>query len=87
MLDTKFRLLKAVFAMLDERVARLQFKKVVDNHAKSLSTEHIRTAQVDTEIDVIFECPDVRCSVQEVSSTHLLMKSLRDQYCLPISNA
>ncbi|KAJ7347198.1 hypothetical protein DFH08DRAFT_808957 [Mycena albidolilacea] len=62
MLDAKFCLLKAVFAMLNERVAQIQFKKVVDNHAKSLSTEQIRTTQVDTEIDVMFECPGVLLS-------------------------
>ena len=34
MLDPRFRLLKAVFAALNERVARVQFKKVSDNEIK-----------------------------------------------------
>ncbi len=61
-LDPKFRLLRAVFAMLNERVARVQFKKVSDNRALFLKSEPIHTVEIDTEIDLMFECPGILLS-------------------------
>jgi hypothetical protein len=61
-LDPKFRLVRAVFAMLNERVARVQFKKVSDNRALFLRSEPIRTVEIDTEIDLMFECPGILLS-------------------------
>ena len=54
-----FRLLRAVFARLNERTARIQFKKVSDNHARSLENDHTGTSKVDTEVDLMFECPGI----------------------------
>lgn len=61
-LDPMFYLIKAVLACLNERTARVQFKKVLDNLAKSLTNDHIDTVQVDTEIDLMFECPGILLS-------------------------
>ena len=61
-LDPKLRLLKAVFAALNERVARVQLKKVSENQAKLLRDSNTRDVEVDTEIDLMFECPGVLLS-------------------------
>lgn len=61
-LDPKFRLLRSVFAMLNERVARIQFKKVSNNRAKFLTSGHIRAVQIESEIDRMFECLGVLLS-------------------------
>jgi hypothetical protein len=61
-LDPKFHLIRAVFAALNERVARIQLKKVSLNKAKFLTSEQIRSIEIDTEIDLRFECPGVPLS-------------------------
>jgi hypothetical protein len=61
-LDPKFRLLGAVFAMLNERVACIQFKKVSDNRALFLRSESICIVEIDTEIDLMFDCPGILIS-------------------------
>jgi hypothetical protein len=62
LLDPNFRLLKSVFAMLNERVARTQFKKVENNLAAFMTNPHIRPVQVDADIDLMFENPGVLLS-------------------------
>jgi hypothetical protein len=59
LLDPKFTLLKAVFARLNERVARVSFKKVTDNQAKLPTQLMIRGVEIDTEIDIMFENPGI----------------------------
>lgn len=61
-LNPAFHLLKAVIARLNERVACIQFKKVTINHAKFLLNTHTRTDEIDTEIDLMFECPGILLS-------------------------
>ncbi|KAJ6632040.1 hypothetical protein B0H10DRAFT_1937759 [Mycena sp. CBHHK59/15] len=62
-LDSKFPLIKAVVAMLKERVARVQFKKVSDNLAKFLTNIPNLPIEIDTEIDIMFESPGVLLSL------------------------
>jgi hypothetical protein len=57
MLGPNFKLFKAVFAALNERVARIQFKKVTDNQAKFLTQTQPQDVEIDTDIDLMFECP------------------------------
>jgi hypothetical protein len=51
LLDPKFRLLRAVFAALNERVARIQFKRTIDNQAKFLGNLPAQTVEIDTRMD------------------------------------
>jgi hypothetical protein len=62
LLDPKFRLLRAVFAALNERVARIQFKIVSVNPAKHLTNILSETIEIDTEVDLMFECPGILLS-------------------------
>jgi hypothetical protein len=58
-LDPRFLLLRAVFAKVNERVARIQFKKVSNNHESYVWSDPSLTIQIDSEIDLMFECPGV----------------------------
>lgn len=58
-LDPTFCLLRAVIARLNERIAKVKFKKVSVNPAKSLSKDSISTIQLDTELDLMFENPGI----------------------------
>jgi hypothetical protein len=62
MLDPNFQPFKAVFAALNERVDRIQFKKVTDNQAKFLTQTQRQDVEIDTEIDLMFECPGIPLS-------------------------
>jgi hypothetical protein len=62
LLDPNFHLLKSVLAMLNERVARIHFRKVTDNRAKALRGDRPRTVEIDTEIDLMFESPGMLLS-------------------------
>jgi hypothetical protein len=44
------------------RVARIQFKRTADNQAKFLRNLPVHTVEIDTQIDLMFECPGVRLS-------------------------
>jgi hypothetical protein len=55
LLDGRFQLLRAVIAKLNERVARIYFKKVRLNQAKSSTETAFQNVKIDTEIDYIFE--------------------------------
>lgn len=59
MLNVNFNLLKAVFAALNERCGRIRFKKIAHNPAAVLKTQPAEAVLLDTEIDVIFNCPGV----------------------------
>lgn len=59
MIDPKFRLLKAVIVLLNERVARGEFKNVSDNRATKVNLDQRRLVEVDSEIDLMFECPGI----------------------------
>lgn len=59
LLDPKFTLMKATLARLNERVARVRFKRVADNQAKLPTQLEIRSAEIDTEIDLMFENPGI----------------------------
>jgi hypothetical protein len=48
--------------MLNERVAKTQFKKVSNNLAKVLANEIIGPVEIDTEVDLIFENPGMLLS-------------------------
>jgi hypothetical protein len=49
LLDPNFRFLKAVVAMLNERVGQTQFKEVEQNPPKFNSDEPTQTVELDTE--------------------------------------
>jgi hypothetical protein len=49
MLEPNFRLLKSVLAMLNERVARTQFKNVSDNPARPLPNDRSIPVQIDRD--------------------------------------
>jgi hypothetical protein len=55
-------LLRAVLAALNQRVARIYFKKVSNNHAQILPNINTRVVEVDTEIDIMLECPGILLS-------------------------
>jgi hypothetical protein len=62
MLNPGFELLQAVFAASNERSGRIQFKKVETNPAKcALSLTKINLV-IDTEIDLMFNCPGIPIS-------------------------
>jgi hypothetical protein len=59
MLNPGFELLQAVFAASNERSGRIQFKKVETNPAKcALSLTKINV-EIDTEIDLMFNCQGI----------------------------
>jgi hypothetical protein len=77
MLRPNFRLLKAVFAALNERVARIQFKKVTDNQAKFLTHTQMRPIEINTEIDLMFECPGIPISQESQKLFTKIIQRLR----------
>jgi uncharacterized ubiquitin-like protein YukD len=62
LLVPNYHLLKALIAMLNERVARVQFKQVSNNQVRSLTTGHIHTVEIEAEIDLMFEGPGILLS-------------------------
>ncbi|KAJ6563260.1 hypothetical protein DFH09DRAFT_1082320 [Mycena vulgaris] len=64
MLDPNFPLFKAVFAALNERVARTQFKQTMDTFPASLDldTDLCPPLEVDTQLDLMFSCPGILIS-------------------------
>jgi hypothetical protein len=66
-----------VFAALNERVARIQLKKVSLNKAKFLTSEQIRSIEIDTEIDLSFECPGVPLSQGSQRFFYKVIQKLR----------
>ncbi|KAJ6491239.1 hypothetical protein DFH09DRAFT_1105065 [Mycena vulgaris] len=64
MLDPNFPLFKAVFAALNERVARTQFKQTMDTFPASLDldTDLCPPLEIDTQLDLMFSCPGILIS-------------------------
>lgn len=50
-LDPNFRLMRAVIAELNERVARIQFRKVSNNPARFLANIQTRNVEIVTSVD------------------------------------
>jgi hypothetical protein len=59
MLNPCFELLQAVFAASNEDSGRIQFKKVESNPAKYTISPTKIDFEIDTEIDLIFNCPGI----------------------------
>lgn len=62
MLDKDFQLWRAVLAALNERCGRVQFKKVTPNPATALKFQPGNPVVLDTDIDIMFNCPGVMLS-------------------------
>jgi hypothetical protein len=77
LLDPNFRLLRAVIAELNEGVAKIQFSKVSDNHARFLTKIRPRAVEIDTNIDIMFECPGILLSHGSQKIFYKILRSLR----------
>jgi hypothetical protein len=80
LLGPNFKLLKAVFAALNERIARIQFNKSEDNAAKLLTHIQMRTIEMDTEIDLMFECPGIPLSQGSQRLFNKIIRKLRPRH-------
>jgi hypothetical protein len=63
--------------MLNERVAKTQFKKVSNNLAKVLTNELIEPVEIDTEVDLMFENPGMLLSRGSQRVFTNIIRSLR----------
>jgi hypothetical protein len=70
-LDPKFRQLKAVFAALNERIARVQLQKVSENQAKLLRDSNTRDVKVDQKLT---SCLSVRVCCYHTAHRDILPK-------------
>jgi hypothetical protein len=61
-LDPSFLLFKALFATLNERTARTQFKQTKITFPVTLSIDLYPPLEVDTQIDLMFSCPGILIS-------------------------
>jgi hypothetical protein len=84
MLDPCFPLLKAVFAALNERVARTQFKQMTNPFPVTLGPEKCPPLEVDTEIDSTFNCPGMLISQ---GSQRIFTKIIKSWKTAPLRKA
>jgi hypothetical protein len=59
MLNPCFELLQAVFAASKEHSGKIQFKKVESNRAKYTLSPTKIDIEIDTEVDLMFNCPGI----------------------------
>ncbi|KAJ7266133.1 hypothetical protein C8J57DRAFT_1068982 [Mycena rebaudengoi] len=64
-------------AALNEWVARIRFRTVDENPAKRLTAEPTSSVVIDTEIDVMFNCPGIALSEGSQRSFTRIIKALR----------
>lgn len=77
LLNPTFNLLKAVIAALNEHAARIQFKKVTDNPAKWTQGVPITPVEIDTEVDITFNCSGIQLSTGSQRSFTKIIKKLK----------
>ncbi|KAJ7737968.1 hypothetical protein B0H16DRAFT_1465995 [Mycena metata] len=81
MLDANFGLGRAVLGALNERCGRVRFKKVLQNPALTLKSQAAQTASLDTDIDMMFNCPVILISNGTQRLFTKIINSLKPSPC------
>ncbi|KAJ7713867.1 hypothetical protein B0H16DRAFT_1478347 [Mycena metata] len=81
MLDANFGLGRAVLGALNERCGRVRFKKVLQNPALTLKSQAAQTALLDTDIDMMFNCPVILISNGTQRLFTKIINSLKPSPC------
>jgi hypothetical protein len=77
MLNVNFRLSRAALAARNEHAARIQFKEVLVNPAKWVKNLPAVPVEIDTEIDLMFQCPGIPLCMGSQRKFTKLIRSLK----------